>query len=251
MKSTITLLLFSFFIPNISAQLPKADIIKSNEGDLTVQPITHGTLALTYKGKTIYVDPYGDIKNFKNLPKPDFILITDVHKDHMNIETLDKLDTKNTIFIVPQAVADKLPKKYQSQIEVLNNRQGIHRLGIFISAVAMYNLPEKDDAFHTKGRGNGYLIHLGNKKVYISGDTSAIPEMRTLYDIDVAFVCMNLPYTMNIEEAASGVLDFKPTIVYPYHYRGTEGLSDIKRFKELVNEKDTTIEVRLRDWYKK
>ena len=113
----------------------------------------------------------------------------------------------------------------------------------------MYNLREEALKFHEKGRGNGYVIENDGMRVYISGDTEDIPEMRNLKDIDVAFVCMNLPYTMTVESAASGVLDFKPTKVYPYHYRGTEGLSDVAKFKELVNEGDAGIEVVQLDWY--
>jgi len=247
----ITFLLLSFFFLQINAQLITPDVINTKNGDITIQPITHGTLVLTYNNKTIYIDPYGGADKFKDLAKPDFILITDIHQDHLNIKTLKGIDTKEAIFIVPQAVADKLPNEYKNQVEVLNNRQGIHRLGLFISAVAMYNLPESEDAYHTKGRGNGYIINFDDTKVYVSGDTSAIPEMRQLYDIDVAFVCMNLPYTMDIQEASSAVLDFKPAIVYPYHYRGTDGMLDIKKFKELVNKENTEINVRLRDWYLK
>ncbi|PHR70055.1 MAG: MBL fold metallo-hydrolase [Lutibacter sp.] len=245
----ITFLLLSIFSFQMNAQLITPDVINTKDGDITIQPITHGTLVFTYNNKTIYVDPYGGADKFKGLAKPDFILITDIHQDHLNLETLKGIDTKGAIFIVPQAVADKLPSEYKKQIEVLNNRQGIHRSGLFISAVAMYNLPESEDSRHPKGRGNGYLIHFDDTKVYVSGDTSAIPEMRQLYNIDIAFVCMNLPYTMDVQEASSGVLDFKPTIVYPYHYRGTDGLSDIEKFKTIVNIENSSIDVRLRDWY--
>jgi L-ascorbate metabolism protein UlaG (beta-lactamase superfamily) len=113
----------------------------------------------------------------------------------------------------------------------------------------MYNLPETADSRHTKGRGNGYVINIGGKNIYISGDTEDIPEMRALKNIDVAFVCMNLPYTMDINQAASAVLAFKPKIVYPYHYRGSGGLSDVAAFKKMVNEKDPKIDVRLAEWY--
>jgi L-ascorbate metabolism protein UlaG (beta-lactamase superfamily) len=109
----------------------------------------------------------------------------------------------------------------------------------------MYNLPEAPDAFHTKGRGNGYVLTIGGKNIYISGDTEDIPEMRSLTNIDIAFVCMNLPYTMDPTQAAQGVLAFKPKIVYPYHYRG----QDVNTFKTLVNEGNKNIEVRLREWY--
>ena len=238
------------FLLQINAQNP-ADTIKTNEGDITIHPITHGTLVITFDTKTIYVDPYGGAEGFEGFNKPDIILITDIHGDHLNLETLEGIDTKNTLFITPQAVADKLPSEYKNQIEVLKNRQGIHRLGIFISAVAMYNLPETNDSKHPKGRGNGYVIYMGDKNVYISGDTEDIAEMRSLYDIDVAFVCMNLPYTMDINQASSAVLEFKPKIVYPYHYRGKDQVSDVAKFKELVNNQDSNIEVRVRDWYPK
>ena len=113
----------------------------------------------------------------------------------------------------------------------------------------MYNLPEAADSRHTKGRGNGYILTMGGKKIYLSGDTEDIPEMRALKDIDVAFVCMNLPFTMDINQAASAVLEFKPKIVYPYHYRGQGGLADVEGFKKLVNAGNPKIEVRLRSWY--
>src|SRR5699024_3116838 len=114
-----------------------------------------------------------------------------------------------------------------------------------IHAIPMYNLPQSPDAYHPKGRGNGYVLTIGGKRIYIAGDTEDTPEMRSLKNIDVAFIPMNLPYTMSVEQAAEGVLAFKPKIVYPYHYKG----SNIKKFKRLVNEKDADIEVRLRDWY--
>ena len=113
----------------------------------------------------------------------------------------------------------------------------------------MYNLPESPDSRHVKGRGNGYVLSFDKKLVYISGDTEDIPEMRDLKHIEVAFVCMNLPYTMDVDQAADAVLDFKPRIVYPYHYRGSSGLSDVGYFQNLINEGDKHIEVRLRNWY--
>ena len=113
----------------------------------------------------------------------------------------------------------------------------------------MYNLTEDRKKFHTKGRGNGYVVTMGGKRIYISGDTEDIPEMRGLKDIDAAFVCMNLPYTMDVDHAAAAVLAFKPKIVYPYHYRGAKEMSDVEKFKTLVS-KDKSIEVRPLKWYK-
>ena len=242
---------FVFITGTISAQESSIDELKTSNGVIKIQPILHGSLVLTYNNNTIYVDPYGGGSLYKDLKSPDVILITDIHGDHLSQKTLDAIDTSKSIFIVPQAVADQLPEKYNSQVVILNNGQGIHRFGYFIQAIPMYNLPEQTNAKHPKGRGNGYILNIANKRIYISGDTEDILEMRMLRNIDVAFICMNLPYTMDINQAASAVLEFKPKVVYPYHYRGSEGLSDIKEFKNLVNSKNNTIEVRLRDWYSK
>jgi L-ascorbate metabolism protein UlaG (beta-lactamase superfamily) len=232
------------------AQRIAPDVVPTKMGDLGIQPITHASLVLTVGGKTtIYVDPTGGSKNYTGLTAPDMILITDIHGDHFDIKTLDSVKKTNTILIVPQVVADKLPANYKEHVVVLNNGAGATQLGIVISAIPMYNLPESPTAMHTKGRGNGYVLNIGGKNIYISGDTQGIPEMRALKNIDIAFVCMNKPYTMDINEAADAVLAFKPKIVYPYHYRGQGGLSDVKAFGDLVQAGDKNIEVRLRNWY--
>ncbi|SHL49820.1 MBL fold metallo-hydrolase [Hymenobacter psychrotolerans] len=226
-----------------------ADQITTKNGPLTVQPITHGSVVFTWNGKTIYVDPYDGAEAYAGLAAPDVILITDIHGDHMDPKTLAGLPVGKALMIAPKAVAEKLPAEYKAQIRVLSNGQRLDTLGMSVSAVPMYNLPEVADAMHTKGRGNGYVLGLGGKNVYLSGDTEDIPEMRALKGIDVAFVCMNLPYTMDVNQAAQGVLAFKPGIVYPYHYRGQNGLSDVAAFKKTVNTANKKIDVRLRNWY--
>lgn len=230
-------------------QKSNIDIIKTKNGTLQIQPILHSSLVLTHNNKTIYVDPYGDAKMYKGINAPDIILITDIHGDHLDFKTLDSIDTSKAIFMLPEEAANKLPKKYGSEIVTLQNGQGVHRLGFFITAVPMYNLPVEPTSFHPKGRGNGYLLTIDDKRIYISGDTEDIQEMRVLQNIDIAFVCMNLPYTMDINQAASAVLEFQPKIVYPFHYRGKDGFSDVEALKNLVNSKNKTIEVRLRNWY--
>ena len=246
----ILLLLLSLAVFQAKAQqLAAPDQIKTDSGMLTVQPITHGSVVFTWNGKTIYVDPYGGAKLYSGIKKPDLILITDIHPDHLDLKTLDSIETTGAVMVVPHAVADQLPEKYKQQLVVLKNGQSTSQLGIAIDAIPMYNLPETADAMHPKGRGNGYVLNLGGKHVYLSGDTEDTPEMRALKNIDVAFVCMNLPYTMDVNQAASGVLAFKPKIVYPYHYRGKNGLSDVAAFKKQVNAKNKNIEVRLRQWY--
>jgi L-ascorbate metabolism protein UlaG (beta-lactamase superfamily) len=249
MKRFISVLAFCFSLLDLFAQRPSPDQLQAGKGTITIQPILHGSLVLTWDNKTIYVDPYGGAKAFRGLAAPDMILITDIHQDHLSLETLKSFVTTNAVFIVPQAVMDKLPSDLQSKAIVMSNGMNIVQKGIAISAIPMYNLPETSDSKHTKGRGNGYMLDLGGKSIYISGDTEDIKEMRALKDIDVAFICMNLPYTMDIEQAASAVLEFKPKIVYPYHYRGQDAMSDTEAFKKLVNAVNSEIEVRLRNWY--
>ncbi len=216
--------------------------------DIIIDPIIHATTILEWKEKIIYIDPTGGTKAFEGKKIPDLVLITDIHGDHMNIETLDSLNLSKSEIIVPQAVAEKLPAKYTDQLIIINNGETKEVQGIPIEAIPMYNLREEALKFHNKGRGNGYVITLGDKRIYFSGDTEDIKEMRALKYIDIAFICMNLPYTMTVESAANAVLEFKPKQVYPYHYRGTEGLSDVVKFKELVS-KDPSIEVLQLDWY--
>lgn len=235
--------------PAAPAPRAAADRIATAQGPLTVQPITHGSVVLSWHGKTIYVDPYGGAAAYAGLAAPDVVLITDIHGDHLDPKTLAGLALSKALLVVPQAVADQLPAQYRAQVRVLRNGQRLDTLGLGVSAVPMYNLPEAPDARHPKGRGNGYVLQLGGKNVYLSGDTEDVAEMRALQGIDVAFVCMNLPYTMDVQQAAQGVLAFKPGIVYPYHYRGENGLSDVAAFKKTVNAANKAIDVRLRDWY--
>ncbi len=223
--------------------LQESTQIATAKGDLEVHPVNHATFVMKWDGKTVFVDPVGGGDRFKAFGKPDLILITDIHGDHMNPETVKAVATEATRIIAPAAVADKIAGAAR-----LANGEKTKVGEIEIEAIPMYNLtPERKDR-HTKGRGNGYVVTLGGKRVYISGDTEDIPEMRALKDIDLAFVCMNLPYTMEVEKAADAVLQFKPKVVAPYHYRGQGGLSDVGKFKSLVA-KDRNIEVRLLKWY--
>ncbi len=224
------------------------EVIKKKESDINIDPIGHATAIIEWKGKTIYIDPAGGPKAFHDKSLPNLVLITDIHGDHMNIDTLDSLNLSKAELIVPQAVAEKLPAKYTEQLVIINNGETKEVQGISIEAIPMYNLREEALKFHKKGRGNGYVITLGKERIYFSGDTEDIPEMRNLKYIDKAFVCMNLPYTMTVENAANAVLEFKPKEVYPYHYRGTNGLSDVNKFKEIVSQ-DSNIEVVQLDWY--
>ncbi len=223
--------------------------IETSSLDLEIQPISHATAVIKWGDAVIYTDPVGGVGVFEGKDSPSFVLITDIHGDHMDAKTLEALKLGNTKIIVPQAVKEKLPKEMEANLIVMNNGDTKEIMGFSIKAVPMYNLPEAKDAMHTKGRGNGYVVEKDGQRLYISGDTEDIPEMRDLKKIDVALVCMNLPYTMTVEDAADGVLAFAPKKVYPYHYRGKDGLSDVSTFKELVNKGNKEIEVIQLNWY--
>ncbi|MDW7980390.1 MAG: MBL fold metallo-hydrolase [Verrucomicrobiales bacterium] len=225
--------------------VPNTDRIGTPKGDITVYVINHATFALGWSNLTIYVDPVGPQERFGALPRPDLVLITDTHSDHFSPDTLKFVLTDQTRLVVPPAVAAQLAEPLRERTTVMTNGQVETVLNIKIEAVPAYNITPARLRYHSKGRGNGYVLTLGGTRVYISGDTEDIPEMRSLKDIDIAFVCMNLPYTMTVEQAADAVRAFRPKIVYPYHYRG----SDLQKFKTLVGE-DPSIEVRLRDWYR-
>lgn len=202
-------------------------------------PIQHATMVIQTSEATIYVDPVGGAEAFEKSAAPDIILITDIHGDHLNAETVNAVKKEETTIIAPQAVIEQI-----GYGQVLNNGESTTIGDIKIEAIPMYNLTEERLKYHPKGRGNGYVITADEKRIYISGDTEDIPEMRKLENIDYAFVCMNLPYTMTVEQAVSAVLEMKPKVVFPYHFRG----SDMEKFKELVSQNEG-IEIRMLKWY--
>ena len=210
-------------------------------GTLQLTPIQHASLMIKAGGKVLYIDPA--MGSFDGLPAADYILITDIHQDHMAPAIVNKLRKPGTVILAPKAVAQTV-----TDATVIANGES-KTIGPFqVEAIAAYNLtrgPSAGQLFHDKGRGNGYVLTYGGKRFYFSGDTEGIPEMKALKNIDVAFVCMNLPFTMTPAEAAEAVKAFHPAIVYPYHSRG----SDTQAFAKALA--GTGIDVRLRDWYAK
>jgi len=215
------------------------ETFSTSAGTLQLTPIQHASLVIQAGGKVLYLDPAQG--QYDGLPKADYILITDIHGDHLSPGTIDKLKKADTVIVAPKAVAATV-----TAAKVLSNGEKT-TLGPFaVEAIAMYNLtrgPAPGQLYHDKGRGNGYIVTYGGKRFYFSGDTEVIPEMKALKNIDVAFVCMNLPYTMTPQEAAVGVRAFHPAIVYPYHYMG----SDLNAFAKALD--GTGIDVRIRNWY--
>jgi L-ascorbate metabolism protein UlaG (beta-lactamase superfamily) len=220
-----------------------SDKIATSKGDVSIVPLRHATMLLEWNGKAIYADPAADAK-YDSLPKADVILITDIHGDHMSPPTVASLRKPGTTVVVPPAVAPNLPPE---GLVVVNNGETREVAGFSVQGVPMYNLkrgPSPGQLYHDKGRGNGYVLTFGATRLYLSGDTECTPEMKALQNIDVAFVCMNLPYTMPPSEAAECVKAFHPKIVYPYHYRG----SNLDEFKAALADQKGT-EVRIRNWY--
>jgi len=219
------------------------DTVATSRGDLVIHPLNHATFVMGWNQQVIYVDPVGGAERFAGLPEATLILVTDIHGDHLNADTLQSLPGTAPI-VAPAAVAEKLPESLRARTTILANGESRELAGVSVTGVPMYNLTADRLKYHSKGRGNGYVLTLAGTRVYVSGDTEDIPEMRALRDIAVAFICMNLPYTMTVEQAADAVREFRPKICYPYHYRG----SDVAHFKELVGA-DAGVDVRLREWY--
>jgi L-ascorbate metabolism protein UlaG (beta-lactamase superfamily) len=213
---------------------------QTSAGQLQLTPIQHASLIIQAGGKVLYVDPAQG--SYDGLPKADYILITDIHGDHMAPPLVEKLRKPGTVILATEAVAASV-----KGATVIANGQ-TKAMGPFqVEAIPMYNMKPAADGtlYHPKGRGNGYIVTYGGKRFYFSGDTEGIPEMTALRNIDVAFVCMNLPFTMTPQAAAEAVRAFHPAVVYPYHYRG----QDTRIFAQALA--GTGIEVRLRDWYGK
>ena len=223
------------------AQTPLAeDVIPTAAGPLTIGLVGHGTLVFRFADKVIHVDPVGREADYTKMPKADLILITHEHGDHLDPKAIAAIRTPETRVVVSRSCAGKL----EGAVVMAN---GEHRteVGIPIEAVPAYNLVHRrpnGDPVHPKGAGNGYVLTFGDKRVYIAGDTENTPEMKALKNIDVAFLPMNLPYTMTPAMVADAAKAFRPRILYPYHYGNTDP-------NELVTllEGETGIEVRIRD----
>jgi L-ascorbate metabolism protein UlaG (beta-lactamase superfamily) len=224
-----------------------ADMFSTGGGDITVHPVSHASFVMETPVGTIYVDTVGDVAAYSDFPAPDLILITHEHGDHYNADTLAGIVGDNTQIIANPAVHGMLPEDLKAKASAIGNGESTEYNGLTIDAIPAYNLTEERKNFHPQGRDNGYVLSFDGLRVYISGDTEDIPEMRALENIDVAFVCMNLPFTMDVNAAASAVSEFKPKVVYPYHYRGRDGgTQDPQEFANLVGD---AAEVKMAGWY--
>jgi L-ascorbate metabolism protein UlaG (beta-lactamase superfamily) len=215
------------------------DIIKTKTGDLKITFIGHGTLMFSYNGKVIHVDPWSRLADYSKLPKADLILITHEHGDHLDAKAIGIIRQEQTKVVLTKACSDKVPGGI---IMKNGDERTVHELKI--EAVPAYNILHKrsnGEPYHPKGIGNGYVVTFGKTRVYIAGDTENIPEMTKLKNIDIAFLPMNLPYTMTPAMVADAVKVLGPGILYPYHYGQTDPNELVKLLKD-----EKKIEVRVR-----
>ncbi len=215
------------------------DTVQTTAGPLEITFIGHGTLMMTWNGKTIHIDPYGALADYSKLPKADLVLITHHHGDHFDLKALDLVSTDRTVILLTRLCAEKAGKGI-----VMANGDTRKVLGISIEAIPAYNIVHKrpdGTPFHPKGEGNGYILTFGSTRLYVAGDTENTPEMKALKRIDIAFLPMNLPYTMTPAQVADAARAFRPKVLYPYHYGDTDTGELLKLLK---GEKGIAVRIR-------
>lgn len=231
-------------LPRFAFAQDGTDTYPAEGGDITVHPVNHASFVLTVPGLVIYNDPVGGAAAYEGLEPPGLILVSHEHGDHFDLPTLTALPGEAPLVVNP-AVFGMLPPELQARATQIANGEQTTVGDVVIDAIPAYNSTPDRAQFHPQGRDNGYVLTAAGKRIYIAGDTEDIPEMRALTGIDIAFVPMVLPYTMDETQAASGVAEFKPVVVYPYHY----GESDLDRFESELTAAGGTSEVKRGNWY--
>ncbi len=222
------------------------DHLATTNGAVVIHPLFHASFVMSWNGKIIYNDPDDDSafqSRYQGLPPADLILVSHSHGDHFSSAKIEAVRGPNAVIIAPQAVFNGLTAAQKAAAIVLRNGNSTNVMGLTVEAVPAYN------GNHPRGDGNGYVVTIGGKRFYMSGDTGSTPEMRALQDIDVAFLCMNVPFTMTLSEAVTAIRAFRPRVVYPYHYRNSDStLTDLNSLKRQVGT-DVGVDVRARKWY--
>lgn len=223
MKSVVCMLMVFVALwvhPLIAQEVFEKDIIETSAGDLEITFIGHGSLMFEFDGKIIHIDPYGKLADYGTLPKADMIFLTHHHGDHLDMKALQQVRTDKTVIVLTELCAAKVDGGI-----IMKNGDAATIEGIKVVAVPAYNLVHKRENgqfYHPRGEGNGYVMSFGDKLVYIAGDTENTPEMKALEQIEIAFLPMNVPYTMTPEMVADAARAFRPKVLYPYHYGDTD-----------------------------
>lgn len=242
MQKILTACLITLVLVFSLSAVGDKDIVKTNAGDLEITCIGHASLIFTFNGMVIHVDPFSRLTDYSQLPKADLVLITHHHGDHMDTAALDHIKKENTTVILTKKCSETMKGFVMANGDVKEIKK------LKIEAVAAYNIEHKrgdGNPFHPKGEGNGYIITFGDKRVYVAGDTENTPEMKALKNIDIAFLPVNLPYTMKAEMATDALKAFKPKIFYPYHFHF--GTSELPRVETMMKDiKDIELRVRNR-----
>jgi L-ascorbate metabolism protein UlaG (beta-lactamase superfamily) len=225
----------------VQAQMSSTSTVPATGGDIQVTALGHASVQLEQGGKVILVDPVAMMADLSKAKQADLILVTDIHGDHLDPAAITKLKKQGAPVVIPAAASDKVPGGV-----VMANRAIRTVAGVPVTAIPAYNIkrgPKEGEFYHTKDRANGYVLTLGGKQVFLAGDTECVPAIKLLKNIDVAFIPMNLPYTMPPAEAADCVKAFKPKIVFPYHFMGQKP----EEFAAALQ--GEPIEVRILNWY--
>jgi L-ascorbate metabolism protein UlaG (beta-lactamase superfamily) len=235
----MALLFVCLAVPLMALEGYEKDVIKTSSGDMEITFIGHGTLMFELNDKVIHIDPWSRLADYSKLPKADLILLTHHHADHLDKTALQQIRTESTIIVLTEICAEEVDGGV-----VMSNGDKQTIMDIEIEAVPAYNLVHKrenGEFYHPKGEGNGYVLTFGDTRIYVAGDAENTPEMKAMEDIDIAFLPMNLPYTMSPEMVVDAVNAFKPKVLYPYHY----GDTDVSRLVALLEgNKDTEVRIR-------
>lgn len=229
----LTLCVLFLLLPGLAlAQSKKPqDVIATDAGDVTITFLGHASLLLQWQGKAIHIDPWSAQADYSSLPKADLVLLTHEHRDHLDMTAIDAIRKEGTLFAASLKASAPL-----SSATVLKNGGSATLLGIGIDAVPAYNrvhMRSPGEAYHPRGVGNGYVLHFGSTRIYIAGDTEDIPEMAALAGVDVAFLPVNLPYTMSIDMLVEAATLTRPKVLYPYHTGDTDMERVAARLKDV------------------
>lgn len=217
-----TLCLLALFLPALAfaqSQKPK-DVIPTDAGDVTITFLGHASLMLQWQGKVMHIDPWSAQADYSALPKADLVLVTHEHRDHLDMTAIDAVKKDGTLFASSLKASGLLKSP-----TVLKNGESATLLGIRIDAVPAYNrvhMRSPGEPYHPRGVGNGYVLHFGSTRIYVAGDTEDIPEMAALKGVDVAFLPVNLPYTMSVDMLVEAAKLVQPKVLYPYHTGDTD-----------------------------